>query len=111
MDKYQSEVFKTSLMGEKMVVMCGPAANKFLFGNVSGWWPSSVKQLLGKSLTNSHGDEAKHLRKMLYYFVSPDAFSKLYIKTMELSTQHHIKNHWQGMHFQWKIKIILLGIV
>ncbi|XP_006340080.1 beta-amyrin 28-oxidase-like isoform X2 [Solanum tuberosum] len=100
MDKYESEVFKTSIMGAKMVVLCGPAANKFLFGNhnklVTAWWPTSVKQLLGKSLTNSHGDEAKHLRKMLYYFVSPDAFSKLYIKTMELTTHHHLKNYWQG---------------
>ncbi|XP_060197039.1 beta-amyrin 28-monooxygenase-like [Lycium barbarum] len=100
MDKYKSQVFKTSVMGEKMVVLCGPAANKFLFGNenklVTVCWPSSVRQLLGKSLTNSRGDEAKLLRKMLYYFVSPDAFSKLYIKTMELSTQKHIKNHWQG---------------
>ncbi|KAK4380248.1 hypothetical protein RND71_002110 [Anisodus tanguticus] len=100
MDKYQSQVFKTSVLGEKMVVLCGPAANKFLFANgnklVTVWWPSSVRQLLGKSLTNSNGDEAKLLRKMLYYFVSPDAFSKLYIKAMELSTQKHIKNHWQG---------------
>ncbi|KAJ8574034.1 hypothetical protein K7X08_010545 [Anisodus acutangulus] len=100
MDKYQSQVFKTSVLGEKMIVLCGPAANKFLFANgnrlVTVWRPSSVRQLLGKSLTNSNGDEAKLLRKMLYYFVSPDAFSKLYIKTMELSTQQHIKNHWQG---------------
>lgn len=100
MDKYETQVFKTSIMSEKMVVLCGAEANKFLFGNenklVSVWWPSSVRQLLGKSLSNSHWNEAKQLRKMLYYFVSPDAFSKLYIKTMELTTQHHIKNHWQG---------------
>ncbi|KAL3347802.1 hypothetical protein AABB24_021448 [Solanum stoloniferum] len=100
MNKYESEVFKRSIMGAKMVVLCGPAANKFLFGNhnklVTAWWPSSMKQLLGKSLSDSHGDEAKHLRKMLYYFVSPDAFSKLYIKTMELTTHHHIHKYWRG---------------
>lgn len=99
-EKYQSQIFKTCIVGEKVAVLCGPAGNKFLFGNenklVNVWWPSSVRQLLGSCLSTISGEEAKLMRKMLTYFVSPDAFSKLYIKTMELSTQQHIKNYWQG---------------
>ena len=41
--RYDSQVFKSSLMGENMVFMCGAAGNKFLFSNeskaVTVWWP------------------------------------------------------------------------
>ncbi|KAI3450917.1 hypothetical protein Pfo_007582 [Paulownia fortunei] len=99
-EKYKSQVFKTSLMGEHMAVLCGPAGNKFLFSNenklVTVWWPSSVRKLLGPCIATSGGDEGKQMRKMVSYFVSPDAFTRLYIKTMDLVSQQHIKTHWQG---------------
>lgn len=104
---YKSRVFKTSLMGEKMAVFCGPAGNKFLFSNenkmVTVWWPSSVRQLLGPCIATSGGDEGRQMRKMVSYFVSPDAFARLYIKTMDLVSQQHIKNHWQGMYEEGKL--------
>ncbi|GFQ08335.1 beta-amyrin 28-oxidase, partial [Phtheirospermum japonicum] len=100
MEKYKSHVFKTSLMGEHMVVLCGPAGNKFLFSNenklVTVWWPSSVRRLLGPCVATSGGDEGKQMRKMVSCFMSPDAFTRLYIKTMDLVSQQHIKTHWQG---------------
>lgn len=100
MEKYKTPVFKTSLMGEPVAVLCGPAGNKFLFGNenklVQVWWPTSTRKLLGNCLSTSVGDEAKQIRKMLSHFVSPDALMRLYIKAVDLITQQHIKTHWQG---------------
>ncbi|KAL2487735.1 Cytochrome [Forsythia ovata] len=100
MEKYKSCVFKTSIVGEPMAVLCGTAGNKFLFTNsnklVTTWWPSSVSKLLGPCITTLSGDEAMQMRKMISYFFSPDAFVKLYIKTMDLVTQQHIETHWQG---------------
>nr|GLL42466.1 beta-amyrin 28-oxidase [Ipomoea trifida] len=100
MSKYKSEVFKTCLLGEPVVVLSGPAGNKFLYSNgnklVTTWWPTSVQKLLGTCLTTSVGDEAKQMKKLMSYFVSPDALEKLYIKNMDFVTQQHIKNHWQG---------------
>ncbi|KAI5684549.1 hypothetical protein M9H77_05777 [Catharanthus roseus] len=100
MDKYKSPVFRTCLMGEKVAVLCGPAGNKFLFGNenklVHVWWPSSTRKLLENCLSTSVGDEAKRTRKMMSHFVSPDALMRLYIKTVDLITQQHINTHWQG---------------
>ncbi|KAM7528617.1 hypothetical protein LguiB_032027 [Lonicera macranthoides] len=94
------QVFKTSMMGEKMAVFCGPAGNKFLFGNenklVKVWWPASVRKLFGRCLLTSAAEEAKWMRKMLSSFLSPDAFTRLYITTMELVTQAHFQTHWQG---------------
>ena len=93
-------MFKTSILGEKMAVFCGPAGNKFLFGNenklVKVWWPASVRKLLGRCLSTSAAEEAKWMRKMLSSFLSPDAFTRLYIRTMELVTHQHIQTHWQG---------------
>ncbi|KAL6511143.1 hypothetical protein OROGR_022267 [Orobanche gracilis] len=99
MEKYKtSEVFKTSLLGVPVVVLCGTAGNKLLFSNenklVTTWWPDSVRKLLGTCLTIG-GTQGMQMRKMVSYFVSPDAFTKLYIKTMDLVSQHHINTHWQ----------------
>ncbi|KAH6803587.1 hypothetical protein C2S51_031834 [Perilla frutescens var. frutescens] len=99
-EKYKSQVFKTWIMGEPMVVLCGAAANKFLFSNenklVTVWWPSSVRKLLGPCLATSGGEEGRQMRRVVSYFVSPDAFTRLYIKTMDLVAQKHIKTHWQS---------------
>nr|BBG80451.1 cytochrome P450 716D59 [Avicennia marina] len=98
--KYGSHVFKTSLMGEPVAVLCGPVGNKLLFSNenklVTIWWPSSVRKLLGPCLATSAGDKGRRMRKMVSYFVSPDALTRLYIKRMDLVSQQHINAHWQG---------------
>lgn len=102
MEKYKSQVFKTWIMGEPMAVLCGAAGNKFLFSNenklVTVWWPSSVRNLLGPCLATSGGDEGRQMRRMVSCFVSPDAFTRLYIKTMDMVSQQHIKINWQGIY-------------
>lgn len=99
-ERYRSQVFKTSIMGEPMAVLCGAAGNKFLFSNenklVTVWWPSSVRKLLGPCLATSGGGEGRQMRRLVSYFVTPDAFTRLYIKTMDLVSQQHIKTHWLG---------------
>ncbi|KAI3518657.1 hypothetical protein L1887_07464 [Cichorium endivia] len=93
-------VFKTSLYGDKLAVLCGPAGNKFLFGNenklVAVWWPSSVRKLFGRCLITIRGDEAKWMRKMLLSYLGPDAFTSHYAATMDIVTRRHIEAHWQG---------------
>ncbi|GFP93736.1 beta-amyrin 28-oxidase [Phtheirospermum japonicum] len=100
MEKYKTQVFKTSILGQRTAVLCGPAGNKFLFSNenklVTVWWPPSVIKLLGTCLATNTGVQAMHMRKTMSYFLSPDAFTKLYIKTIDLVCQQHINTHWQG---------------
>ncbi|KAK6119199.1 hypothetical protein DH2020_047047 [Rehmannia glutinosa] len=102
MKKYNTQIFKTSLLGESIAVLCGPTGNKLLFSNenklVTVWWPASVRKLLGTCLATTEGIQGMQMRKMVSYFVSPDAFTKLYIKTMDIVSQQHITTHWQGKH-------------
>ncbi|XP_026399554.1 beta-amyrin 28-monooxygenase-like [Papaver somniferum] len=48
--KYSSKVFKTSLIGETVTVLDGPAGNKFLFSNeyklVTIWWPRAIQRIV-----------------------------------------------------------------
>lgn len=99
-EKYKSKIFKTSIMGENVVVIGGAGGNKFLFSNenkkVNVWWPVTIRKLLGPCLITSVGEEAKLMRKMLSYFISPDAFSRLYTKTMEVVALDHVDKYWEG---------------
>ncbi|KAI4344840.1 hypothetical protein L6164_012027 [Bauhinia variegata] len=99
MGRYDSRVFKTSMLGESVAVFCGPAGNKFLFSNenklVQVWWPSSVKKLLRSSLVNRVGDEAKMMKKLLMSFLNPEALRN-YVPKMDSIAQQHISKHWQG---------------
>ncbi|KAJ1405414.1 Cytochrome P450 [Sesbania bispinosa] len=99
MKKYDSRVFKTSLLGNHIAVFCGPAGNKFLYSNenknVQVWWPSSVKKLLRLSLVNKVGDEAKMIRKFLMTFLNAEALRN-FMPKMDSIAQHHINTHWEG---------------
>ncbi|KAI3688338.1 hypothetical protein L1987_82050 [Smallanthus sonchifolius] len=94
-------VFKTSLLGHRMAVFCGPEGNKFLFGNenkvVASWWPETIRTLFGKCLNTSRGDEAKWLRKMMLQYLAPDALSNRYSVAMDIVTRRHIQNQWEGI--------------
>ncbi|KAK1408574.1 hypothetical protein QVD17_40464 [Tagetes erecta] len=93
-------VFKTSVFGNRMAVLCGSAGNKFLFANenklVAVWWPPQLRELIGKSLFKIHGDEAKWTRKVIMAYLGPDAFVNHYGATMDVVTRQHIEMHWKG---------------
>ncbi|KAK6163800.1 hypothetical protein DH2020_000664 [Rehmannia glutinosa] len=99
-EKYKSEVFKTSVMGQCVAVLYGPAGNKFLFSNenklVTVWWPTSVQKILGTCISTTGGVQGMQMRKMVSYFVTPHAFTKLYINKMDIVARQHVNTHWQG---------------
>ncbi|KAB2600472.1 beta-amyrin 28-oxidase-like [Pyrus ussuriensis x Pyrus communis] len=99
MTKYSSEVFKTSLMGEKAAIFCGAACNKFLFSNenklVTAWWPSSVNKVFPSSLETSAKEEAKKMRKMLPNFMKPEALQR-YIGIMDTVARRHFAEGWEN---------------
>ncbi|KAL5845876.1 hypothetical protein ACOSQ3_009400 [Xanthoceras sorbifolium] len=79
MSKYSPEVFRTSLLGEDMVVLCGASGNKILMD------PSSVG--------NSANDEAAKMRSFLPQFLKPDSL-KNYILVMDSMAKEHLQKEW-----------------
>ncbi|KAJ4963289.1 hypothetical protein NE237_023228 [Protea cynaroides] len=96
-NKYSSEIFKTSLLGEYMIILCSSAGNKFLFSNedklVTSWWPRSVEKIFPSSLQTSTIEESKKLRKLLPAFFKPEALQR-YLGIMDLMARRHFDTSW-----------------
>nr|QNS29932.1 cytochrome P450 [Nothapodytes nimmoniana] len=99
MAKYSSQVFRTSLLGEKAVVMCGATGNKFLYSNenklVQAWWPASVDKVFPSSNQTSSKEEAIKLRKMLPNFLKAEALQR-YIGIMDHIANLNFSSGWEN---------------
>lgn len=99
MAKYSSQVFKTSIFGEPMAVVCGAVGNKFLFSNenklVTSWWPDSVNKIFPSSTQTSSKEESIKMRRMLPNFLKPEALQR-YIGMMDMIAQRHFEASWEG---------------
>ncbi|CAM8960316.1 unnamed protein product [Rhodiola kirilowii] len=99
MNKYSSNIFKTSLFMEPAAVFGGAACNKFLFSNenklVVAWWPDSVNKIFPSSTQTSSQEEAKKMRKLMPQFFKPEALQK-YIGIMDTIAQRHFEMGWKN---------------
>uniref|UniRef100_A0A1W7HBT7 Cytochrome P450 n=1 Tax=Scoparia dulcis TaxID=107240 RepID=A0A1W7HBT7_SCODU len=95
MTKYSPHIFRTSLLGEKTAVLCGPAGNKFLFSNenklVTSWWPRNVEKIFPTSLQTSTKEESIKMRKLLPGFLKPDSLQK-YVPIMDSIARKHLNS-------------------
>ncbi|KMS97131.1 hypothetical protein BVRB_7g177960 [Beta vulgaris subsp. vulgaris] len=94
-----NQIFKTSILGEKVAVICGAAGNKFLYSNenklVQAWWPSSVDKIFPSSTQTSSKEESKKMRKLLPNFLKPEALQR-YIPIMDTIAIRHMESGWDG---------------
>ncbi|XVF74826.1 hypothetical protein PTKIN_Ptkin13bG0142000 [Pterospermum kingtungense] len=99
MAKYSSQVFRTSILGQPTVVVCGAAGNKFLFSNgnklVTAWWPDSVNKVFPSSTQTSSQEESKKMRKLVANFLKPEAFQR-YVGMMDSIARRHFESGWEG---------------
>ncbi|CAL0313307.1 unnamed protein product [Lupinus luteus] len=99
MVKYSSKIFKTSLLGEPIVVFCGASCNKFLFCNenkyVISWWPDNVNKVFPTSLQTSSKEESKKMRKLLPQFLKPEALQR-YVSVMDDIAHKHFGSFWEN---------------
>ena len=94
MKKYSPEIFKTSVAGGKMAVLCGPAGNKFLFSNetnksVTPWWPKSISQ----HLMFPNTDLWKSSTPDDNSFLKVESMQK-YVSFMDSMAKDHVQTRW-----------------
>lgn len=74
------DVFETKLLGQRLVFIRGDAAISDLLGQaeaVEGWWPESVRRLLGsRSLANRNGAAHKARRRVVGQLFSSAALQR-----------------------------------
>ncbi|MEL7350162.1 MAG: cytochrome P450 [Cyanobacteria bacterium J06560_5] len=92
-------IFKSRIIGQPTVFMCGPEANEFLLATHAdcfswrGGWPDTFKELLGESLFLQEGEEHRRNRRLLMpafhgkalegYFDTMVSLSQIYLKKWE----------------------------
>ncbi|KAM7493417.1 hypothetical protein LguiB_028026 [Lonicera macranthoides] len=105
MNKYSSEIFKTSIGGDTMAVLCGPSGNKFLFSNVNklvvSYWPPTVDKVLSSPNT-SVMNTTKILRKTIPEFLKPEALQK-YIPIMDYTTRNEVEKTCSSPNLEVKV--------
>ncbi|MEN8447564.1 MAG: cytochrome P450, partial [Cyanobacteria bacterium J06555_13] len=92
-------LFKTRIIGQPTVFLCGPEANEFVLSSHAecfswrGGWPGTFKELLGESLFLQEGAEHRRNRRLLMpafhgkalegYFSTMVSLSESYLKVWE----------------------------
>ncbi|CAL1402669.1 unnamed protein product [Linum trigynum] len=102
MKKHSPQIFKTNILGENTVVLCGPAGHKFLFSNeqtiFTVFRPHSIQKLFRepKARTVIQPNSAGVTKLMRSPgFLKPEALVR-YVGKMDSFTQNHIRAYWEG---------------
>ncbi|KAK1371840.1 Beta-amyrin 28-oxidase [Heracleum sosnowskyi] len=96
--KYLTDVFQTSLFGQKMAVFCGAQGNKFAFTKlVTSWWPVTVKKtLFSPEFSHMPVDEASAaMHRFVHEILKPEAL-KNYVPVMDAMAREHVESKWDG---------------
>ncbi|XP_047321022.1 dammarenediol 12-hydroxylase-like [Impatiens glandulifera] len=96
-EKNPTGIFKTSLLGEHMAILCGAEGNKFLFSNehklVQLWWPNSINKIFPQSNDEFMKEDAPKTRKIILRFLRQEALQE-YIPIIDEVTRNHMKMDW-----------------
>nr|ALO23116.1 cytochrome P450 CYP716A93 [Kalopanax septemlobus] len=102
MGKYSPKVFRTSIFGETMAVLCGPEGNKLIFSNerklVRVWFPSSVDKIFPRSHGETNAENFFKVRKMMFV-LKVDALKK-YVGLMDTAMKQFLRTDWNHRHQQ-----------
>ncbi|KAL8139690.1 hypothetical protein V2J09_005711 [Rumex salicifolius] len=96
--KYCPEVYKTSVFGDHMAVLCGSAGNKFLFSNdnklVKVWVIRPIQWIFSSWELAPYF--IRYIKPQFLKFVKLDGLKKL-VGVMDEMAQQHLQTHWDGV--------------
>lgn len=91
-------VSKVSVFGVPIVLLKGPAANKFIFfsSRLRARTPRSIHRIFGeKSILDLHGADHRRIRGALMEFLKPEML-KQYVGRIDAQVRHHLEEGWYG---------------
>ncbi|KAF5729696.1 putative cytochrome P450 [Tripterygium wilfordii] len=97
--KYMLDVFKTSLLGQDVIVFCGDTGNKFFLSSANKylklWFPHSLAKAMSNTGTNAvdFGEVAKKLGRMIPEFLRTNALHQ-YVPIMDSMARKHLETNW-----------------
>ncbi|KAL6208268.1 hypothetical protein ACLB2K_019219 [Fragaria x ananassa] len=103
MKKYSSKIFKTKILGEPTVVLCGTAGHKFVAANEEklfvAWRPHSMQKLFRSSYQKAASTVIP--RQSEKHVVTAPGFLKAealvrYVGGMDSMVLDHLKKQWDG---------------
>ncbi|KAL6202481.1 hypothetical protein ACLB2K_026189 [Fragaria x ananassa] len=103
MKKYSSKIFKTKILGEPTVVLCGTAGHKFVASNedklFAAWRPHSMQRLFRSSYQKAASTVIPRISEMHVSrapgFLRAEALVG-YVGQMDAMVLDHLKMHWDG---------------
>ncbi|KAG6388811.1 hypothetical protein SASPL_150247 [Salvia splendens] len=97
MEKYSTDVFLTSVLGEKVAVLCGAQGNKMIFTNdgklVTPWLPLSLRKIIipDFDLDSSYIEGVSLFHNIQYDLLKPEALRQ-YIPVMDAMARAHLRD-------------------
>nr|GMD35747.1 cytochrome P450 87A3-like [Ipomoea batatas] len=100
MTRYGS-VFRTSIVGQKVIVSTDPEINHFIFQQegelVHCWYTESATQITGpQGFTVHHGDSHKYLRNLALNLVGPENLKETLLTEMDQTARQHL-DQWTAL--------------
>ncbi|KAF3450188.1 hypothetical protein FNV43_RR06268 [Rhamnella rubrinervis] len=104
MKKYSPDIFKTKILGEKTVAICGPNGHKFLFMNEQKYFTAFRPHSTQRMFTSNKEPAAAQIQQGLEVegkvlkslgFLKPEALVR-YLGKMEAITRKQMVKYWEG---------------
>nr|GMD30795.1 cytochrome P450 87A3-like [Ipomoea batatas] len=100
MTRYGS-VFRTSIVGQKVIVSTDPEINHFIFQQegelVHCWYTESATQITGpQGFTVHHGESHKYLRNLALNLVGPENLKETLLTEMDQTARQHL-DQWTAL--------------
>ncbi|KAL5792481.1 hypothetical protein ACOSP7_001075 [Xanthoceras sorbifolium] len=88
-------LFRTGLLGEKMVISTDPDVNYSLFQQENQslvlWYGGTFSEVIGEdSLLAKHGNPHKYIKNLALHFVGPENLKAKLLHEMDVATQRHL---------------------
>ncbi|XP_010262485.1 PREDICTED: dammarenediol 12-hydroxylase-like [Nelumbo nucifera] len=118
--RYNRDIFKTSLLGEKTVVLCGSEGNKLMFTGekrlLLTWWPPSLKKLFGDAFFTAPYEKAIHTRKLITSFLNqelaiPEEFNVLLKGMFQLPIYFLGTRHYKAVKSAASLRRELIKVI